>query len=173
MDQNTIGSFFHSLTYVVTDVGRAAERFSALVPGAVFSTHRIRMEPIGILAIEAGAAELECAAAAVGPRGEYEVRLWQPLSHDPLFHWSLTIAGPGLHHVGLLVADLESVARKVAGNGPAPIELHSEDGERRLFCRCEPLGGLIELTEMPAKAPRPPVNKDRSLTAFSLKSRTW
>jgi catechol 2,3-dioxygenase-like lactoylglutathione lyase family enzyme len=151
MNQDTIGAFFHSVSYVVTDVGAAAERFSALVPGTVFSTHRIRLEPANRDAAELTVA-LECAAAPVGPRGEYEIRLLQPLSGDPIFHRALITAGPGLHHVGFRVPDLAGAARKFGAACPMPIDLRCDDGQRYLYYRCDPIGGLIELSETPAKA---------------------
>lgn len=169
MDQSAIASFFHSVTYVVTNLGQATQQFSALVPGCVFLTGRMKMELFGTARSDAANAEpvkLECATGTVGPRGEYEIRLIQPLGRDSLFYRSLTTSGPGLHHVGFRVPDLDSAVRKLVAGGPSPIELRDEDGRRHSFCRCEPIGGLIELSEMQVQPTRPVAIGGKSLASY-------
>jgi catechol 2,3-dioxygenase-like lactoylglutathione lyase family enzyme len=166
MNETALGSCFYSVSYVVTDARCAAERFSSLVPGAVFSTTRTRMQPVDSPSL-AGTAEpiqLECTVAPVGPRGEYEIRLLQPLGRDPVFHRFLTTDGPGLHHVGFCVTDLEGAAHRLAGNSSLLIELRGEEGLRHLYYRCEATGGLFELTEAP------PVAHHAEVAAGSLAS---
>lgn len=168
MNEVTLGSCFHDVAYVVTDVGRAAERFSALVPGAVFSLARITLRPVNSNVPELRSTEpiqLECAAAPVGPHGEYEIRLLQPLNQDPIFHRSLTNMGSGLYHVGFSVPDLDGAARRLARHGVLMAQLHDDDGRRHLYFQCDPIGGLIELTAAPQKTASP-----RKTVAGSLSS---
>ncbi len=151
----SLGACFHSVTYVVTDLDRAARRFGALVPGAIFSQSSTRLEPIG--GGSPGAVALQCAVAPVGPHGEYEIRLVQPLTRDALFHRFLETAGPGPHHVGLRVPDLHSAAHRL-GRGLSPAaELRGEDGRAHLFYRCDEIGGLFEMSEGPAAVRDPGV----------------
>jgi catechol 2,3-dioxygenase-like lactoylglutathione lyase family enzyme len=155
MNDIALGSRFHHVTYVVSDVARAAQRFSRLVPGAVFSTTRTTLRPVPANLSGppmAAPIQLQCAAAPAGPRGEYEIRLLQPLNHDPIFHRSLTGNGPGLHHVGFSVPALDDAARGLARNASLIAELCGADGGRHLYYRCDPIGAIIELTGVPANA---------------------
>jgi catechol 2,3-dioxygenase-like lactoylglutathione lyase family enzyme len=153
MNDVALGSHFHHVSYVVTDVARAAERFRSLVPGAVFSTSRIALRPVHTNLSGPPMTEpiqLQCATAPVGPRGEYEIRLIEPLNHDPIFHWSLTSDGPGLHHVGFSVHALEPAATRMARSASLIAQLCGEDGGRHLYYRCDPIGAIIELTSASA-----------------------
>jgi hypothetical protein len=149
MNEVTPASCFRDVTYVVNDVARTAERFCALVPGAVFTTARTVLEPLDSIIAEMRATEpihLECATARVGPRGEYEVRLVKPLNADPIFHRALVNEGPGLHHAGFCVPDIERAEQRLARNGSRIAELRGEDGRRHVLYRCDPIGGIIELS---------------------------
>ncbi len=149
MHEITLGSCFHDVTYVVTDLGRAVERFTSLVPGAAFSTASNRMHPVRTGAVAGKAAdpiELLSAAAPMGPHAEYEIHLVQPLGRDPIFHRFLTSEGPGLHHIGFRVHDLEPALQSVARNAALVAELRGEDGKRHLYYLCEAIGGLIEVS---------------------------
>jgi catechol 2,3-dioxygenase-like lactoylglutathione lyase family enzyme len=148
---NSLSGRFHGVTYVVTDAARAAQRFGALVPGAIFSRFSARMEPVG--SGRAGAIGMECTATPVGPHGEYEIRLVQPLTRDAFFHRSLETAGPGPHHVVFRVPDLDSAALRLERGAALVAELRGGDGRTHLYYRCDPIGGLIELSEAPPPAP--------------------
>jgi catechol 2,3-dioxygenase-like lactoylglutathione lyase family enzyme len=144
MNTDALSPLFRNVTYVVTDVRRAARRFAFLVPGASFSIKRITLTggASGGCAIS-----LECATAPVGPRGEYEIRLLQPLEQDPIFHRHLTAAGPGLHHITFGTSGLERAAKRLAASSLPLAEMVDEDGCRCLYYRCQELGGVIELND--------------------------
>jgi catechol 2,3-dioxygenase-like lactoylglutathione lyase family enzyme len=171
MNTETLSGCFHNVTYVVTDIGRAAERFSFLVPGAIFSTSRITLKCTDSNVSGMRSAQpirLECAIAPVGPRGEYEIRLLQPLDDDPIFHRSLITTGPGLHHLALRVMDLDMAAQRLAANSSLIAELRSDEGYRCLYYRCEELGGLIELNDRPGNPQtlQPALDADRPLASY-------
>ncbi len=158
MKDVALGSCFHDVAYVVTDVGRAAARLSALVPGTAFSITWIALRSVDSNNPQARASEpieLQCAAAPVGPHGEYEIRLLQPLNRDPVFHGAIAAAGPGLHHAGFCVSDLDRAAQRMARHGVPIAHLRDEDGRRHLYYRCDPIGGLIELSSGQDGAPPP------------------
>ena len=152
---DALSGFFHNVTYVVNDIGRAAERFSFLVPGTIFSTRRITLKctDSNVSGLRSQQPiRLESAIAPVGPRGEYEIRLLQPLEDDPIFHRSLITNGPGLHHIALRVTDLDMAARRLAANSSMLAELRSGERYRCLYYRCEELGGIVELNDQPANS---------------------
>jgi catechol 2,3-dioxygenase-like lactoylglutathione lyase family enzyme len=152
MNTDALGPLFHKVTYVVTDVRRAARRFSFLVPGAIFSIKRITLKLTGG-APGVQAIPLDCATAPVGPRGDYAIRLLEPLEHDPIFHRRLTGAGPGLHHITFRVRGLDRAAQRLAASSSLLAEMLDEDGYRCLYYKCEELGGVIELNERPGGGP--------------------
>jgi hypothetical protein len=148
------------------------------VPGAIFSTSRITLKctdsNISSLRNQQPI-RLECAIAPVGPRGEYEIRLLQPLDHDPIFHRSLITTGPGLHHIALRVMDLDRAAQRLAANSSLLTELRSDEGYRCLYYGCEELGGIIELNDRPVNPQtlQPMANTDRTLASYFTRSHTW
>ncbi|HKD69916.1 MAG TPA: VOC family protein [Candidatus Binataceae bacterium] len=150
---DALAPFFYNVTYVVTDIGQAADRFSFLIPGTRFTTARITPKCIAPEIFGTRSPQpvrLECAMAPVGPRGEYEVRLLQPLDDDPIFHRFATKTGGGLHHIAFRVPDLETAAKRLAGKSSLAAEIRIEEGYRCLYFRCEALGALIELNDRPA-----------------------
>jgi catechol 2,3-dioxygenase-like lactoylglutathione lyase family enzyme len=171
MNTNALAPFFHEVTYVVSDIDQAAKRFSFLVPGANFSTAPITLmctapEVFGVRSPQP--VRLNCATARVGPQGEYEIQLLQPLEDDPLFRRFLRTTGPGLHHIAFRVTDLDMAAQRFAGNSSLLAELRTEEGYRCLYYRSEELGGLIELNDRPGNTqmPAPEDAADRPLASY-------
>ncbi len=169
MNDFTLASCFHDVNYVVTDVDGVAQRFSTLVPGAVFSTARITMRCVNPNAPASQTTECitwQCASAPVGPRAEYEIRLVEPIGRDSIFHRFLTSTGPGLHHIGFQVPDLETASQKLIGHAALLMELRDEDGRRHLYYRCDAAGALIELSEPPRAAPLRSATGGGSLASY-------
>jgi methylmalonyl-CoA/ethylmalonyl-CoA epimerase len=161
---DVLGPLFHNVTYVVTDVRRAAKRLGFLVPGTDFSTDRISLKLTG----SAQAISLECAIAPVGPRKEYVIRLLQPLDHDPIFYRFLTTTGPGLHHIAFRVAGLDKAAQRLAANSLLIAEMRDEEGHRSLYYRCDELGSILELNDGHNNTPAltPADMADRPLASY-------
>jgi methylmalonyl-CoA/ethylmalonyl-CoA epimerase len=141
-----IGDGLFQQAFVVADLERAQQAMRASLGCGEFV-----VLPATDLDYELRGARVSCAIALAFARsGNMQIELLQPVRGEGLHVEFLASNGPGLHHLGFLVDDLDAVVALGAAGG-FPNVMGSQFGSLR-FCYLDTwdtLGLYVELVEDP------------------------
>ena len=139
-----LADYFSRVAYVTGNLDATAQSFGRLVGYLRFSSRDLALS----CAHRQSRADVrvKLGAAAIGPRGEFQVELMQPIRGDSILSRFLENSGAGIHHIGFAVPDLEAFTEPLFAQGGALMEYDAGD-RRGAFFRCPPLGAIIEVVE--------------------------
>jgi catechol 2,3-dioxygenase-like lactoylglutathione lyase family enzyme len=86
---------------------------------------------------------LRTAMGRLGPRGEQEIEIIQPMDGPSPYREFLEERGEGLNHVSFLVPDFESAAERMRASGARPLIEFRGHGIRACYFDCRAAGASI------------------------------
>src|SRR5580704_5399127 len=148
-----LGNYFSRVGYVTDDLDATGRSFCELVGVPSFSSREIQVKCAG----QQSSAELRMrlGAGAIGPHGEFEVELMEPIYGNSILTHFLERSGAGVHHIGFKVPGYDAFAAPLLAQGP-PLMEYSAGNRRGAFFSCAPLGAIIEIAEESADWPSAP-----------------
>jgi hypothetical protein len=141
-----VGPGLFQQAYVVADLGAAMAAWDTAL-----GTSRWATLPPAMLPYRYRGRDVECSLAIGFARsGDVQVELLQPVAGEGLHAEFLAARGPGAHHLGFLVDDLDAELAAAAGDGFDDV-MSSQFGSLRFayLDTLAPLGTYVELVEDP------------------------
>ena len=142
----SVGPGLFQQAFVVADIDAAQDALRAALGCSEFATL-----PPTDLEYELRGATVSCALALAFARsGNMQIELLQPVRGEGLHVEFLATNGPGAHHLGFLVGDLDTHVKRAEAGGFARV-MGGEFGTLR-FCYLDTwdaLGSYVELVEDP------------------------
>ncbi len=135
------------ISYVVRDLDAAANWFRRVVGVEYFGITRatagrdyevlVRDQPLAVTF------SLRTAMGRLGPRGEQEIEIIQPVDGPSPYREFLQEHGEGLNHVSFLVSDFEPAAERMRASGARPLIEFRGHGIRACYFDCRAAGASI------------------------------
>ncbi|MGO9061342.1 MAG: VOC family protein [Candidatus Binataceae bacterium] len=139
-----LAGYFSRVGYVTGNLDATAQSFGRLVGISRFNSRELslsyaRRQSDADVRVKLG-------AGAIGPQGEFEVELIEPIHGESILHRFLEKSGAGIHHIGFAVPDFEAFTEPLFAQGASLMEYDAVE-RRGAFFRCPPLGAIIEIAE--------------------------
>ncbi len=135
------------ISYTVCDLDAVTDWFRRVVGVGYFGVTKatagrdyevlVKDQPI------AAPFSLKTAMGRVGPRGEQEIEIIQPVEGPSPYREFLQERGEGLNHVSFLVSDFESAAARMRASGAKPLIEFRGHGIRACYFDCRAAGASI------------------------------
>ena len=114
---------FFQVSYVVRDLEAAHQWLKRVMGVKHFGVTEVEMGPEMNFQMRGKPAHcrIKLSVGRLGPDGEQEIEVIQPISTDSIYQEFLDTKGPGIHHVACLVPDYQKEAKRFLDAGLKPI----------------------------------------------------
>jgi methylmalonyl-CoA/ethylmalonyl-CoA epimerase len=147
---------FVQISYVVSDVAAVAQWFKRAIGVEYFGVSdavaggeyevKVRDQPVTT------PFTIRTAMGRLGPRGEQEIEIIQPVAGDSPYREFIDQYGDGLNHVSFLVPDFEAAADRMRATGMKPLVEFRGYGIRACYFDCRAAGAsIVELAHCDAR----------------------
>ncbi len=151
-----LAPYYLHVSYVVRDIEAARESFMRLMGVKHFGVMELPMAAPLLMRGKRVAKpfQIKLAVGRVGPTGDNEIELIQPIPvGDDIYSEFLKAVGPGIHHIAFLVPDWEKATAELREAG-VPRILESQNGEMHFayFDLRNVIGSAVEVVQYDRQA---------------------
>lgn len=145
--------------FVVNDLEESLREWSARTDGGIWVVYAYSHETIPLLEYEGRPAQMSY-QLAMSQSLIPQIELIQPVQGPSVYDPWVSIHGPGVHHLGYRVANLDEAIERMERHGYRPVQKGAkygadQDGGFAYFDLRASLGTFIELIEIPGRRRRP------------------